>query len=1127
MCLVCSAQAVMAAEADTNGTKQDFIQTTDVDDVASNSSVTLLSNDNQNGEDVLNDPYDGTFTGLNELLDDGSSEYTLQTDYAYTAGDSDYVNGIVISRNITINGNGKTIDGSGQARIFNITTGYSVTLNGVTFINGHADYGGAIYSDGILTMDNCIFKNNDATYDGGAIYLEAIPGTLSNLDFTANHAGHDGGAIYYHEKITGSTEDGLIGSNFTNNTAGDEGGALYIEGMGGIIRGSTFIGNNATVDGGAIMIKGTNWRVYGSTFRKNNAVDRRGGAIYLENSHYSYIEDSTFEYNVAGTNGGAIDWHDGADHGNIIGCTFNNNTAKRSGGAVFWFGTNGTIKHSTFTGNDALGQVEANDSYGNMTYGGFGGAIMWTGAIGDIINSTFRYNEAHYNADVNYGGRGGAIYLQGSTAGNCTDTTFNNCTFIGNIAGTNGGAIDWHEGAHDGLINNSNFEDNIAYANGGAVYWRGHHGDIYNSNFTGNVARGERKGSYGNIGDGGAIAWAGVNGTVVNCRFIDNKAINNGTTDSGRGGAVYLQACEHGNENTTFRDCYFYDNNAGTNGGALYWHEGAKFGYVDNCTFDNNIANRSAAAIFWIGTDGTIINSVFTNNQALGKVSANVAHTSGVQTTGGSGGAIIWAGSHGTINNTRFTNNSAAKRGGAVFLEGTDNGTEKIDCTDVKFKNCTFTDNIAEINGGAIAWDEGARDGVMDNCTFINNTARANGGAIFWNGHNGKVSNSIFINNRATGKHLQYDMDLTYDNVVKVASTINETQFLSVNPDQSDVGKLYVLNYTDPNNASMLIFKSYVAHNNSGTLEWKKLDETTVRVDDEISPVDWGIDQFFGGDGGTILWSGDVGEVYNCTFEDSNSARRGGGAYMTGSDYITFNLCTFTDCTSGTNGGGLDWLAGANHGKVYNCNFTDTRAARSAGAIYYDGDDGDMQNITITHAVSYGGALASDRGVNYAGWDSSHWDTNTTGGDGGAIMITGNRATLYNVTFTDCISSGRGGAIFLQDDKNVTIDLCVFENNRANGTAQNTFNNDSDTSSGFNQFLTGYGGALCFDYGAEGSVIKNSKFIQNTAVRIGGAIAFSKGSKNAEIYNCEFTDNVAYRSGGAISWDGENGNMSW
>ena len=116
-----------------------------------------------------------------------------------------------------------------------------------------------------------------------------------------------------------------------------------------------------------------------------------------------------------------------------------------------------------------------------------------------------------------------------------------------------------------------------------------------------------------------------------------------------------------------------------------------------------------------------------------------------------------------------------------------------------------------------------------------------------------------------------------------------------------------MLNYTTTTKGKKIhIFESWVADGEGDSLKWLKLDNTTVNID-TISPVDWAIDQFFGGDGGTILWGGDIGLVKNCTFIDSNSARRGGGAYMTGRDYVTCESCNFTNCTSGTNVGGVDW----------------------------------------------------------------------------------------------------------------------------------------------------------------------------------------------------------------------------
>ena len=157
--------------------------------------------------------------------------------------------------------------------------------------------------------------------------------------------------------------------------------------------------------------------------------------------------------------------------------------------------------------------------------------MLWVGSHGIIDNCKFINN----NADR----RGGAVYLHGNSTENCTNTTISNSIFTANIAGTNGGAIDWHEGASEGNILKSVFENNIAEANGGAVYWRGHNGEIIDSNFTNNTAKALRNGSYGNMGDGGAILWAGINGTVDNCRFIDNIATHNTIkNDTGRGGAT-------------------------------------------------------------------------------------------------------------------------------------------------------------------------------------------------------------------------------------------------------------------------------------------------------------------------------------------------------------------------------------------------------------------------------------------------------------------------------------------------------------------------------------------------------------------------------------------------------------
>ena len=582
-----------------------------------------------------------------------------------------------------------------------------------------------------------------------------------------------------------------------------------------------FINGNSSTNGGAIDVEDAfASRIDLCTFINNSAKDS-GGAIYLNDmANDTVVTDCKFINNTADINGGAIEWHKDSINGLVTNSEFTNNIAGRSGGAIYWNGYNGTVRNSKFNGNKALGINNDTDSYGKVTYGGDGGAIIWIGALGEVKNSTFKNNNASK--------RGGAAFLEGGTNIDCDDTTFDNCTFISNYAGTNGGAVDWHEGASNGNVLNCVFEDNAANANGGAIYWRGHNGEVRNSNFTNNTAKGLNLGTYNNTGDGGAVFWAGVNGTLINDRFISNKAIKNiNNNTSGRGGAMYAGSSEHGNRNITITGSYFKDNNAGTNGGALDWYYGARDGLVDDCTFVHNIANRSGGAIFWNGYNGTVKNSKFNDNYALGI--ANATNPYGEITLGGDGGAIIWIGSLGDVKNSTFKNNNASKRGGAVFIEG---GTN-IDCNDTTFDNCTFISNYAGTNGGAVDWHEGASNGNVLNCVFEFNAANANGGAIYWRGHNGEVRNSNFTNNTAKGLNLG-----TYNNTgdggaifwAGVNGTLTNDRFISnkaiknINNNTSGRGGAMYAGSSEHGNRNITITGSYFKDNNAGTnggaLDW-------------------------------------------------------------------------------------------------------------------------------------------------------------------------------------------------------------------------------------------------------------------------------------------------------------------
>lgn len=89
-----------------------------------------------------------SFTKLQEIINNASvyDSIVLNRSYKYYPNfDSDLKNGIVINKELTLNGNGHVIDGSNQARLFNITKP-SIRLENLILVNANSENGSAIYS---------------------------------------------------------------------------------------------------------------------------------------------------------------------------------------------------------------------------------------------------------------------------------------------------------------------------------------------------------------------------------------------------------------------------------------------------------------------------------------------------------------------------------------------------------------------------------------------------------------------------------------------------------------------------------------------------------------------------------------------------------------------------------------------------------------------------------------------------------------------------------------------------------------------------------------------------------------------------------------------------------------------
>ena len=192
---------------------------------------------------------------LTDLSADGSGPHTLEitADFSLDDGTDPLYNG---AEDLTINGNGHTIDAQETSRILSFETPASLTVNDLTGRNGLTpNDGGAMTVGGPATINRSTFIGNVAASDGGAFDFSPPNATdevvVNDSTFIDNRTTGTsaGGAI----DITNAPDLRVTGSTFSGNDAGGNGGALQSQGDLVVVN-STFFDNNADVAGGAIDI---------------------------------------------------------------------------------------------------------------------------------------------------------------------------------------------------------------------------------------------------------------------------------------------------------------------------------------------------------------------------------------------------------------------------------------------------------------------------------------------------------------------------------------------------------------------------------------------------------------------------------------------------------------------------------------------------------------------------------------------------------------------------------------------------------------------------------------------------------------------------------------------------------
>lgn len=253
----------------------------------------------------------GNFTKLQDLIDSypENSVIVLDCNYTYTIGYEYLTEGIVINKNLTIDGNGSTIDAQGQARIFDVMA-TNVTFKNINFVNGRSYKGSAIN----LEIDNnepiefniinCTFTNNVATLTdtsvSGAVRIVAKDGNYNiiNSAFSNNVApsGSSGGGAVYIEVENANFN--VNNCRFINNS-GRKSGTIGIntQNTESSVNYTIFI-NNTGVDGKAIYFADSN----GGNLLVNNSVflDNKG-AYDINNVEGNVVADYNWWGNIAGS----------------------------------------------------------------------------------------------------------------------------------------------------------------------------------------------------------------------------------------------------------------------------------------------------------------------------------------------------------------------------------------------------------------------------------------------------------------------------------------------------------------------------------------------------------------------------------------------------------------------------------------------------------------------------------------------------------------------------------------------------------------------------------------------------------------------------------------------------------
>jgi fibronectin-binding autotransporter adhesin len=394
------------------------------------------------------------------------------------------------------------VDGNGASRVFEIDTGVTVSISGMSVTGGFTtdtgagllnqgnlaltgvtvshntqtgfsfdQHGGGLVNLGVATVVGCTFADNTGVYGGGV--TNGGMSTLHDCSFVDNTATFFGGGMYNYGSAT------LDGCSFVGNACGDDGGGFSGLGFGSLQSGSSelrncsFIGNSANNSGGGLELEGTlsgPLQVVDCVFRENQAIGGGGGLVLAgTNSTPATVTGCRIEANRAM---GPPSLGEGAAGGlglsntatTLSDCIVSNNYATGYSGGMVASGGALTMTGVTISGNTA----------------GIQGGGLTIASPATLNDCTISGNSA---------GQGGGLLMFGRA-----DAAFVACTISGNSANTPGGGGGLYSYPHYGTDPSVTLTDTIVAGNTASDG-----ASDFAQNYVGPVT-----GSYNLIGTGGS-----------------------------------------------------------------------------------------------------------------------------------------------------------------------------------------------------------------------------------------------------------------------------------------------------------------------------------------------------------------------------------------------------------------------------------------------------------------------------------------------------------------------------------------------------------------------------------------------------------------------------------------------